>query len=201
VPAPLPGAGLRSYAADMAETHVPNVATLYHGTSSTAAVEIIGGGAICPPASSPELAKRYLLPNAPLADQRCVYLIPTAHEAIMFGVARAIGLKWKRGVYKINAFSTRKDYDCVVIFEVDANALNPALVRKSSLYENEVAYEGVVDLGDIVRGVEFPVTRELYEFARDIQTPQLLKQYVGMDLTEHLQGEPFALDRSRVCKA
>jgi hypothetical protein len=180
----------------MAEPEVPSVTELYHGTSSTAAVEIIGSGAICPPASSPELAKRYLLPNAPLADQRCVYLIPTVHEAIMFGVVRAIGLKWKRGMYKTNAFRTGKSYDDVFVFEVGASALNPTLVRNSSLYADEVAYEGVVNLGDIVRGVAFPMTRELYEFARDVQTPQLLRRYIGMDLTEHLQGEQFALQRA-----
>jgi hypothetical protein len=180
---------------------VPSVGKLYHGTSGTAAVEIIGGGAICPPASSSELTKRYLWPNynpnyPHPANQRCVYLIPTAHEAIMFGTARSVGLKWKRGMYKINAFSTRKEYDSVVIFEVDATTLNPKLFRKTSLYENEVAYEGAVDLGDIMRGVEFPMTRKLYDFARDIQTPQLLRQYIGVDLTEYLQGEDFALQRA-----
>jgi hypothetical protein len=181
----------------MAETRVPSVAKLYHGTAATAAEQIIIGGAICPPASSPALAKRYRLPNYPHPpDQRYVYLIPRPHQAIMFGMVRAVGLKWRRGKYELNAFRTGKSYDCVVIFEVDANILNPALVRKSSLYDKEVAYEGVVDLGDIVRGVEFPMTRELYEFARDIQTPQLLKQYLGVDLTKHLQGEHFALQRA-----
>lgn len=170
---------------------------LYHGTCGTAAVEIIGGGAICPPASSPELAKRYLLPKAPhRPNQRCVYLIPTAHEAIMFGTVRALGLKWRHGKYETNAFRTGKSYDSVVIFEVDASALNAALFRNSSLYENEVAYEGVVDLGEIMRGVQFPMTRELYEFARDIQTPQLLRQYVGMDLVKYLNGEQFTLQRA-----
>lgn len=180
----------------MAKTPAPSVAELYHGTSGTAAVEIIRGGAICPAASSPELAKRYFLPKAPHhADQRCVYLIPTPHEAIMFGMARSVGMKWRRGKYEINAFSTGKSYDSVVVFLVNVSSLNPLLFRDSSLYENEVAYEGVVDLGERMEGVEFPMTRDLYELARDVQTPKLLRQYVGMDLVEYLQGQQFSLQR------
>jgi hypothetical protein len=179
----------------MVTTNVPKVEKLYHGTAGMAAVEIIVSGTICPPASSPELAKRYRLPNHS-ADQRCVYLIPVPHEAIMFGMARSVGLKWMRGKYELNAFRAGKQYDSVVVFEVNANALDPSLFRKSSLFQGEVAYEGVVNLGETVQGTEFPMTRELYEFARDIQTPQLLRQYVGMDLTKYLQGEPFTLRRA-----
>ena len=44
-----------------------------------------------------------------------------------------------------------------------------------------------------MKGLEFPMTRRLYEFARDIQTPQLLNRYVGMDLMDYLQGKQFEL--------
>ncbi len=182
----------------MTETQSPDAAKLYHGTSSSAAVEIIGSWSICPAASSPTLAKRYSYPKALLhrPDQRCVYLIPTAHEAIMFGKVRTVGLKWRNGQYKVNPFNPRKDYDGVVVFVLNADALDPSLVRKSNLYRNEVAYEGVIDLGKSVTGVKFPMTRELYEFARDVQTPELLRRYVGMDLVEYLHGESFELIRT-----
>jgi hypothetical protein len=150
----------------MAEIKAPNVSKLYHGTTGRAAVEIIGGGAIIPPASSPKLAKRYLVPNNQYPiDQRCVYLIPRAFEAIMFGTVRAVGMKWRQGEYELNAFSKR--HDSVVIFAVDPKSLNP-LLRESSLYPKEVAYEGVVELGETMEGVEFPMTPELYEFGRDV---------------------------------
>jgi hypothetical protein len=183
----------------MAETQVPNVETLYHGTSRTAAVEIIGSATICPPASSPELAERYRLPNyrpelSHRADQRCVYFIPAFHEAIMFGMARAVGFSWRRGKHELNPFSKR--YDSVVVFIVNVNSLNPLMFRESSLYRHEVAYEGVVDLGETVEGVEFPMSRELYEFARNAQTPEILRRYAGLDLVKHLQGESFTLERA-----
>jgi hypothetical protein len=183
----------------MAETQVPNVETLYHGTSRTAAVEVIGSGTICPPASSPELAERYRLPNyrpelSHRPDQRCVYFIPTAHEAIMFGMARAVGLSWRRGKHELNPFSKR--YDSVVVFIVNTKNLNPLLFRDSSLYRGEVAYEGVVDLGETIEGVEFPMSRELYEFSRNAQTPELLRRFVGLDLVKYLQGKPFTLERA-----
>jgi hypothetical protein len=182
----------------MTETQPPDAAKLYHGTSSRAAVEIIGSWSICPAASSPALAKRYSWPTAlrHRPDQKCVYLIPRPHEAVMFGMVRSVGMKWRNGQYKVNPFSTRKDYDGVVIFELNADVLDPSLVRKSDLYRNEVAYDGVIELGESVTGVEFPMTRELYEFARDIQTPGLLRNYIGMDLTEYLHGEPFELVRT-----
>jgi hypothetical protein len=64
---------------------------LYHRTSGSAAEQIVLSGGICPPASSPELASRYLLPKASRRpDPRYVYLIPTSFEAIMFGVVRAV---------------------------------------------------------------------------------------------------------------
>jgi hypothetical protein len=167
------------------------VGTLFHGTSYSAFLQILSSGGICPPASSPELAERYLLRKAPRRpDPRYVYLIPTSFKAIMFGVVRAVGLKWSDvlGHYKIKPFVKGK-YDSVVVFAVNQEDLNPSLFRESFLFDDEVAYEGVIDVRGGINVVEFPMTRKLYEFARDIQTPELLRQYVGMDLIEYLQGE------------
>jgi hypothetical protein len=165
---------------------------LYHGTSVSAAEQILLSGGICPPATSPELAERYRLPNTPYpSDQRYVYLVPKSFQAIMFGVVRAIGLKWSHGLgrYEIKGFVKGKDYDSVVVFAVNTEDLNQSLFRESDLFSGEVAYEGTIDVRSGIRMVEFPMTRKLYEFARDIQTPELLKNYVGMDLIDYLQGE------------
>jgi len=168
------------------------VGKLYHGTSGSAVEQIVLSGGICPPASSPELAERYLLSKAPRPpDSRYVYLIPKVFEAIMFGVVRAVGLTWRHGRYEINTFVKIKNYDSVVVLEVNAEDLNQSLFRESHLFAGEVAYEGVIDVRSRIVGAEFPMTRKLYEFARDIQTPKLLKKYVGMDLTKYLQGEQF----------
>jgi hypothetical protein len=173
------------------------MAVLYHGTSGSAAEQILSSGGICPPGSSPELAERYLLPKAPHPpDPRYVYLIPTAFKAIMFGVVRAVGLKWSDGLgrYEINPFVNGKDYDSVVVFEVNPEDLNQSLFRKSDLFRDEVAYEGIIDVRNGISVVEFPMTRRSYEFARDIQTPELLNNYVGMDLNDYLQGEQFEVE-------
>jgi len=173
------------------------MAMLYHGTSGSAAEQILSSGGICPPGSSPELAERYLLPKAPHPpDPRYVYLIPTAFKAIMFGVVRAVGLKWSHGLgrYEINPFVKRKDYDSVVVFEVNPEDLNQSLFRTSDLFRDEVAYEGIIDVRNGISVVEFPMTRRSYEFARDIQTPELLNNYVGMDLNDYLQGEQFEVE-------
>lgn len=173
------------------------VGKLYHGTSGSAAEQILSSGGICPPGSSPELAERYRLPRAPSPpDPRYVYLIPTPFKAIMFGVVRAVGLKWSHGLgrYEAKGFVKRKDYDSVVVFEVNTEDLNQSLFRESDLFEDEVAYEGIIDVRSGISGVEFPMTRKLYEFARDIQTPELLKNYVGMDLNDYLQGEQFEVE-------
>ena len=168
------------------------VGKLYHGTSGSAAEQILRSGGICPPGSSPELAERHLLRKAPHPpDPRYVYLIPTSFKAIMFGAVRAVGLKWSHGLgrYEINPFVKGKDYDSVVVFEVNPEDLNQSRFRKSDLFRDEVAYEGIIDVRSGISLVEFPMTRRLYEFARDIQTAKLLKKYVGMDLVDYLQGE------------
>jgi hypothetical protein len=178
----------------MRSNHETPQGKLYHGTSCSALEQIVRSGGICPPATSPELAKRYRLPKAPYPpDQRYVYLVPKAFQAIMFGVVRTVGLKWSHGLgrYEIKGFVKGKDYDSVWVFEVNTEDLNQSLFRKSDLFSGEVAYEGTIDVRSGVKGVVFPMTRRLYEFARDIQTPELLKQYVGMDLIDYLQGEQF----------
>ena len=111
----------------------------------------------------------------------------------MFGVVRAVGLKWSHGLgrYEIKPFVKGKDYDSVVVFEVNPEDLNQSLFRKSELFRGEVAYEGIIDVRSGISMVGFPMTRRLYEFARDIQTPELLKNYVRMDLVDYLQGEQF----------
>jgi hypothetical protein len=111
----------------------------------------------------------------------------------MFGVVRAVGVKWSQGRYEIKPFATNKANDSVVVFEVNTENLNQSLFRKSGLFRGEVAYEGVIDVRNGMKGLEFPMTRRLYEFARDIQTPQLLNRYVGMDLMDYLQGKQFEL--------
>jgi hypothetical protein len=167
------------------------VGKLFHGTSCSVAKQIIHSGGICPPASLPELAEQYLLRKAPRRpDPRYVYLIPN-FMAIGFGVVRAVGLRWSDvlGHYKINPFVKGKDYDSVVVFALNQEDLNPSLFRESNLLEDEVAYEGIIDVRRGISVVEFPMTRKLYEFARNIQTPERRRQYVGMDLIEYLQGE------------
>jgi hypothetical protein len=171
------------------------VGKLYHGTSGSAAAQIVLSGGICPPASSPELAERYLLPKAPhRPDPRYVYLIPKSFQAIMFGVVRTVGLKWRHGLYKINAFVNGRDYDSVVVFEVNTADLNQSLFRRSDLFGGEVAYEGVIGLRSGMTGWEFPMTRSLYEFARDVPTPELLKPYVNMDVLDYLQGKQIEVE-------
>jgi|SRR5580693_3233253 hypothetical protein len=183
----------------MRSNHETPQGKLYHGTSSSAAEQIVRSGGICPPASSPELANRYLLPKAPRRpDARYVYLIPKSFEAIMFGVARAVGLKWSHGRYEIKTFANGKDYDSVVVFEVSAEDLNQSLFRKSDLFRDEVAYEGIIDVRSGVKVVVFPMMRRLYEFALDIQTPELLRKYVGMDLIDYLQGEQFEAEGGEI---
>jgi hypothetical protein len=187
----------------MRSNHETPQGKLYHGTSSSAAEQIVRSGGICPPASSPELASRYLLPNAShRPDPRYVYLIPTSFEAIMFGVVRAVGLKWNPGLglYEINPFVKGKDHDSVVVFDVNAEDLNESHLRKSDLFRDEVAYEGIIDVSRGISIAHFPMTRRLYEFARDIQTPELLKKYVGMDLIDYLHGEQFEAEGSHTAK-
>ena len=169
---------------------------LYHGTSGTIAQQIVHSGGICPPASSHVLAKHYFLQNNPHPpNQRYVYLVPEIHEAIMFGVSRVLGKwkvakgSWKPGEWKSN-FVTGKGYDRVVIFVVNTEDLNPSLFRESTLFPGEVAYEGVIKLAAGMQLVEFPLTRELWEFQRAVQTPELEK-YVGLDLMKYFQGKTF----------
>ncbi len=178
----------------MRSNHETPQGELYHGTSGSAAEQILSSGGICPPGSSPELAERYLLRKAPHPpDPRYVYLVPKSIEAIMFGVVRAVGLKWSHwlGRYEAKDFVKGKHYDSVVVFAVNTEDLNQSLFRNSDLFSGELAYEGIIDVHRGIRMVEFPMTRRLYEFARDIQTPELLRNYLGMDLIDYLQGEQF----------